>query len=169
MANNDDKQVGIQRIYLKDCSFEAPGTPGTFTRQWKPDINLNVATASKQIPVAGADGEANPAQTGDAWEVTLTLTVEAKVEAEVAFLCEVQQSGLFLLKGLEENERRQVLGSFCPSQLFPYAREAVSDLVGKGGFPQFPLQPINFDALLIQHQRELEKARAEAASSTERH
>lgn len=165
----DDKQIGIQRIYLKDCSFEAPNTPAVFVKAWKPEINLNVATTNKKVALRTDDGTEGGAPVNDVYEVTLTLTAEAKLEGESAFLCEVQQSGLFLLKGLSSEELEQVLGSFCPSQLFPYAREAISDLVGKGGFPQVFLQPINFDVLLAQHKHELEKARTEAASTDERH
>lgn len=165
----DDKQVGIQRIYLKDCSFEAPNTPAVFTKQWQPNVTLNVTTNNKRIQLIRREGDQATEPDGDVFEVTLTLTAEAKLEEESAFLCEVQQSGLFLLKGLDENELKHVLGSFCPTQLFPYAREVISDLVGKGGFPQVFLQPINFDALLAQHEAELTKAQNEAAATGERH
>lgn len=165
----DDKQVGIQRIYLKDCSFEAPNTPGVFTKAWQPNVSLNVATNNKRIQLMRTDGTEESDAQGDMYEVTLTLTAEAKLDEDSAFLCEVQQSGLFLLKGLNEEELKQVLGSFCPTQLFPYAREVISDLVGKGGFPQVFLQPINFDALLAQHEQQLREAQNEAGNVQERH
>ena len=165
----DDKQVGIQRIYLKDCSFEAPNTPAVFTKAWQPNVSLNVTTANKRVQLLREDGSEQSPIDGDIYEVTLTLTAEAKLEEEAAFLCEVQQSGLFVLKGLTDDELKQVLGSFCPTQLFPYAREVISDLVGKGGFPQVFLQPINFDALLARHEQELQKAQGESDSFVERH
>lgn len=144
------KQVGIQRIYLKDSSFEAPGTPAVFTQEWKPKINLNLSTANRKMDVEVEPGAEDP---GDVYEVTLTVEARAMLGDNTAFLCEVKQSGLFFLKGLSAEELTQVLGSFCPSQLYPYAREAISDLVGKGGFPSLALQPVNFDGMLAESQR----------------
>ena len=155
-SSQEQKQVGVQRIYLKDSSFESPHTPAVFAKEWKPQVNLNIAAANTRLE-------------SDVYEVVLTVTAEAKLDEQNAFLCEVQQAGIFILKGLTEEELKPVLGSFCPNQLFPYAREAVSDLVGKGGFPQLMLQPINFDALLQHHSREVAKARDEAAATDERH
>ena len=102
-------------------------------------------------------------------EVVLTITAEAKLEDETAFVCEVQQAGLFVVQGLTDEETRRVLTTFCPTQLYPYAREAVSSLVGRGGFPALNLQPINFEALVDHQQREAAKAAAEAEQDTARH
>lgn len=137
----EQKQVGMQRIFLKDASFESPNSPAVFTKEWKPQVNLNISAKNTLIET-------------DTYEVVLTVTVEAKVDEENAFLCEVHQAGIFILKGLTQEELKPVIGSFCPNQLFPFAREAVSDLVGKGGFPQLMLQPINFDALMQAHERQ---------------
>lgn len=145
------KQVGIQRIYLKDCSFEAPGTPAVFGQEWRPDVKLNIATANRKLEIKTEDGAQDP---GDVFEVTLTVEARAMLGESTAFLCEVKQSGLFFLKGLSELELGQVLGSFCPSQLYPYAREVIADLVGKGGFPSLTLQPVNFDAMRAEQQRQ---------------
>ncbi len=144
------KQVGIQRIYLKDTSFEAPGTPAVFTQEWRPEIKLNISTANRKLDVEVEEGSDDP---GDVYEVTLTVEARALLGENTAFLCEVKQSGLFFLKGLSQQELGQVLGSFCPSQLYPYAREVIADLIGKGGFPALTLQPVNFDAMLAEHQR----------------
>jgi len=147
-AAAQEKQVGIQRVYLKDCSFEAPGTPDVFNNEWKPHIHLNVSTNHDKLE--GASTEA-----GDVYDVTLTVEVRAELNEKVAFLCEVKQSGLFLLRGLNEQELAQVMAIFCPTQLFPYAREVVSDLIAKGGFPAMTLQPINFEAMVAQRQQQM--------------
>jgi len=149
------KQVGIQRIYLKDCSFEAPATPAVFGQEWRPEVKLNISTANRKLDVKAEEGAQDP---GDVFEVTLTVEARAMLGETTAFLCEVKQSGLFFLKGLSEQELGQVLGSFCPSQLYPYAREVISDLIGKGGFPSLTLQPVNFDAMLAEHQRQSQVA-----------
>ena len=155
-AGTENKQVAIQKIYLKDSSFEAPNTPSVFTQEWKPHVNLNISTKNQSV------GEG-------AHEVVLTITAEASVGEQTAFLCEIQQAGVFMLTGLDDEEMKRVLGSFCPNQLYPYARETMSDLVGKGGFPNLMLQPIDFNTLLDHHQREVAKAQDEAEQSTERH
>ncbi len=146
------KQLAIQKIYLKDCSFEAPNAPQIFSGEWNPEINLNLTTS-------------NAALGDQAVEVVLSITAEAKIGDQTAFLAEIQQAGVFLMTGFEEAERRRIMGAYCPSLLFPYAREAISDLVGKGGFPHLVLQPMNFDGLYEQQQQEMRKASAEAADA----
>ena len=150
------KQLAIKKIYLKDCSFEAPNAPGIFGGEWTPEINLNLTTSNASL---GDDGI----------EVVLSITAEAKIKDQNAFLAEVQQAGVFLMTGFGEEERRRILGAYCPSLLFPYAREAISDLVGKGGFPHLVLQPMNFDGLYDQQQEEMRKASAEAGSAGDKH
>ena len=135
----DDKQLVLQKIYLKDCSWESPNSPEMFgSGQWDPKVQLNITTSTKSLGT-------------DLWEIVLHISIEAKQGDRAAFLCEVQQAGIVTLKGFSEEERRRVLGGYCPSLIFPYARETVSDLVGKGGFPQLLLQPLNFDALFQKH------------------
>ncbi len=151
-----DRQVAIQRIYVKDVSFESPKAPDVFTEEWKPDINLQLNTRSAKRD----DGT---------YEVVLTVTIDTKNDNGSVFLCEVQQAGVFVINGFSDDEVKQVAGSFCPNQLFPYARAAIADLVSRGGFPSLALQPINFDALLAQHQQEMQKAQAEAKNTDERH
>lgn len=149
------KQVGIQRIYLKDASFESPHAPGVFQGEWKPEIKLNISTQNEKIdlPVEAQ---------GDVYDVTLTVEVDARVDDTTALLCEVKYAGIFFLAGLSDQELQQVLGSFCPTQLFPYVRETIGDLVTKGGFPAITLQPINFDAMLAQRQQQMAAAGADA-------
>ena len=130
-------QLEIQKIYLKDVSLEAPHTPAIFTEGWQPETSVQLNNASTQI------GE-------DVYEAVLTLTVTTKVGEKTAYLVEVQQAGIFTIKGFSGEQLGQVLGAFCPNTLFPFAREALSSLISKGGFPPLLLNPINFDALYKQ-------------------
>ncbi len=133
-----EKQIAIQKIYVKDFSFESPHTPEVFTRSdWSPKTNLNL----RSTHTSGSD---------NSHEVVLTITIEAKEEDKTLFLVELQQAGLFHIAGYGEDEFKAVVGSYCPNILFPYARESVANIVSKGGFPEFLLQPINFDALYAQ-------------------
>ncbi len=137
-----DKQISIQKIYVKDFSFESPNSPTVFMKgDWTPKTNLNLRSSHTQ-------GE------NDQSEVVLTITVEAKHEDKTLFLIELHQAGLFQISGYDEKEFALVIGSFCPNILFPYARESISGIISKGGFPEFLLQPINFDALYAQSQQQ---------------
>lgn len=148
-----DKQISIQKIYLKDFSFESPNSPSVFTSgDWSPKTNLNLRSAHNQ-------GD------NDQSEVVLTITVEAKHEDKTLFLVELHQAGLFQISGYDEEEFGMVVGSFCPNILFPYAREAISAVITKGGFPEFVLQPINFDALYSQSQQQRDAEEGGAVST----
>lgn len=147
-----ERQFAVQRIYVKDISFETPNSPDIFRVDWKPENNLNLNTGGKQI---GAD----------LYEVTLTLTLTVKVGDKTAYLIEVQQAGIFTVLGFPEQEKGLMLGAYAPNLLFPYAREVITDLVNKGSFPQMVLQPMNFEALYMQRQKQLAeqaKTRAQA-------
>jgi preprotein translocase subunit SecB len=126
-------QLALQSVYLKDCSYEAPNGP-RIEGAWNPQINLDLNTT-----VNGISPELR--------EVVLTVTVAAKQDEVTVFLVEVKQAGVFMMKNLSEVDLNRALGTICPSVLFPYARAAVSNLVTQGGFPQFLLPPVNFDAL----------------------
>jgi len=132
------QHFSIQRIYIKDVSFETPNSPAIFTEKWEPEINLDLNTANTRLK-------------DNLFEVVLTLTVTAKGGEKTAYLVEVQQAGIFGIAGFSDKEVGHMLGAYCPGMLFPYAREAISDLVSKGTFPQLVLAPINFDALYAQH------------------
>jgi preprotein translocase subunit SecB len=131
-------QFAIQRIYVKDLSFETPNSPAIFTKEWKPEVKLDLDNRSSKIE----DG---------VYEVTLSVTVTATVEGQTAFLCEVQQAGIFVIDNMPEGQLAHTLGAFCPNTLFPYARETVSNLVNRGTFPALNLSPVNFDALFAQY------------------
>ena len=142
MADQDqstpEKQIAIQKIYVKDFSYESPHTPEVFKRSdWSPKTNLNLRSSH----TSGSD---------NSHEVVLTITIEAKEDDKTFFLVELQQAGLFHIAGYGEDEFKAVIGSYCPNILFPYARESVANIISKGGFPEFLLQPINFDALYAQ-------------------
>lgn len=136
-AQQQGPKFSIQRLYLKDASLETPNSPNVFTKQWKPEINLEMNTHTNAL-------------SEEHFEVVLTLTVTAKNEGDTAFLVEVQQGGIFLVAGMNEQETGHALGAFCPSVLFPYAREAVDAMVTKASFPPLMLAPVNFDALYAQ-------------------
>lgn len=136
-AAQTEQQFALQRIYIKDSSFEAPMGAQAFTKQWRPQVHVDLNTQSSVV----AD---------DTHEVLLTITITAKLDDEAAFLVEVQQAGLFLVKGIEDDNLRRVLAIMCPTILFPYARETIDSLVLKGSFPPLMLQPVNFEALYIQ-------------------
>jgi len=144
------KQVLLQKIYVKDASIEVPQAPGVFARAWKPNVDVQVSTAIANAGISG--GIEN-------YQVVLTVTVTAKLEQDVAFLAEVQQAGLFALKGINDtNEKGAVLGGYCPGVLFPFAREFIASSVGHAGFPPVLLQPINFDALYLQSMQQAQAA-----------
>lgn len=135
---NNEPHFSIEKIYLKDVSFESPDTPVVFTDDWDPEINMDLNTQGQPID-------------DNVYEVELRITVTAKNKDKTSFLAEIKQCGIFSISGVDDTNLNSMLGSFCPNILFPYAREAISDLVTKGGFPQLLLAPVNFDAIYAQH------------------
>lgn len=149
-----EQQFIIERIYIKDISFEAPNSPAIFTQNWEPDTNLNLNT---QVNPLGDDH----------YEVELHVTVSVKDnEDKTSFLVEVVQAGTFLIQGYPQEQLGHLLASYCPSNLYPYAREVISNLVSKGSFPEMHLSPINFDALYAQRLQE-EEAQSNSTSPNE--
>ncbi|OOF36689.1 protein-export chaperone SecB [Rodentibacter heidelbergensis] len=158
-AEESQAVLQIQRIYVKDVSFEAPNLPHIFQQEWKPKLGFDLSTETVQL------GD-------DLYEVTLNITVETTMEdsGDLAFLCEVKQAGVFTISGLEDVQMAHCLTSQCPNMLFPYARELVASLVNRGTFPALNLSPVNFDALFIEYmnrQQEAENAQAEEAKETQ--
>lgn len=137
----------IQRIYVKDVSFEAPNLPHVFQQDWKPQLEFNLNTEATQIDE-------------NLYEVCLTISTSTRVEGsnDVAFICEVKQAGLFTITGLEEIQLAHCLTAQCPNMLFPYARELISSLVNRGTFPPLNLAPINFDALFMEYLQQQQSA-----------
>lgn len=151
MPDPNPKLFSIKKIYTKDISFETPNSPQIFQDdKWVPEIDVSLSNRSVAIG-------------NDVYEAVLSITVTAKVETKVAYLVEVHQAGQFYAKGLLEDELRELLGSYCPSLLFPFVREAVANLVLKGGFPQLLLAPVNFELLFAQHMKALQDQQRKGA------
>lgn len=142
---NSETQFMIQRIYVKDLSFETKNTPEVFQQKWEPELSLDVSTKHEKLE-------------DNTYEVVLSVTATVKNQQKVAFLVEIHQGGIFSVQGAPEEQLEHILGSFCPSILYPYAREAITSEVVRGSFPQLVLAPINFDALFMQQQEEKAKA-----------
>jgi preprotein translocase subunit SecB len=142
-------QLAVQKIYVKDASFEVPGAPAIFQDQGQPQVQLNL---SQKV--------ANFAQ--NQYEVVLTVTVTCKVGEKTAYLAEVQQAGVFMLSGFPEEHLQAVLATYCPHTLFPYARQMIGELVMQGGFPPFVLQPINFEQIYAEQVRRRSEPQAAA-------
>lgn len=156
MADNEQasapaQQFALQRIYIKDMSFEVPLGAQVFTKQWQPQVHVDLNTKSDRV-------------TDDVYEVILTVTITAKLGEETAFLVEVQQAGLFLVKGVEGEQLRRALMIMCPNILFPYARESIDSLATRGSFPPLMLQPVNFEALYLQALQQSEQQTAAGGS-----
>jgi preprotein translocase subunit SecB len=152
-AEDAERQFMLRTIYLKDLSFESPNAPAVFRDEWKPDVGLQLDIKVQQLAE-------------DTHEVVLTLTVTAKLEDKTAYLIEVQQAGIVSVKGFAGQELGALFYVYCPGILFPYARQAVTDLVGKGGFPQLVLQHINFDAI---YAHKLSEQQADGAGAEKAH
>lgn len=144
----EQAQFALQRIYCKDISFETPNSPAIFQKEWKPEIKLDIDTRSTKLDDIN-------------YEIVLAITVTANVDGSTAFLCEVQQAGIFTIDKIPEQQLPHTLGSFCPNMLFPYARETISNLVNRGTFPPLNLAPVNFDAIFaayVQKRQEEQQA-----------
>lgn len=150
-------QFTIQKIYVKDISFETPNSPAIFGEtKWEPEVNVQLNSRASKMD-------------NDMQEVVLSVTVTAKVGDKVAYLVEVQQAGVFVTKDFEQSQIQHLLGSFCPNILFPYVRETISDLVTRGGFPQMLLAPVNFDALYAQHMAKQKEGQAQPQQTATTH
>jgi preprotein translocase subunit SecB len=149
MSEQQEQQFIIQRIYVKDVSFEAPNSPGIFTQEWNPNTNLDLNT------------KVNPLD-NDNYEVELFITITVKSDDKTAFLVEVKQAGVFFIQGYGADQLNHLLAAYCPNILFPYAREVIAGMVSKGSFPELHLSPINFDAL---YARRLQEEQAKAGTA----
>ena len=137
----------IDRIYLRDVSFESPQAPSVFASEWKPQFQVELNTRANRLD----DGR---------FEVVLTLNLEAKSGESTVFMVELQQAGIFHIEATDEEERREALGIACPDALFPYARETVDNLLVKGTFPPMVLAPVNFRTLYAEAKKRREAAQA---------
>jgi len=153
-AGGDEQQApqfAIQKIYVKDISFEAPNLPEMFSIEYKPEVKMEMNSKSRQVAE-------------DHFEVVLSVTLSAEIGDKTAFLVEVHQAGLFLIKNFNEQQTHQLLGAAAPESLYPYVREAVSSLIGKTGFPSIQLAPVNFMGLYMER---MQQAQAEAQQASD--
>ena len=137
---NQGGQFGLERLFVKDLSFEVPNSK-VFLGEWKPEMNVQLNTEAQRLDDTH-------------FEVNVTVTVTATNAGSTAFVAEVKQAGIFLIEGVPEAQLTQLVGAYCPNILFPYVREAISDVVTRGSFPQLLLAPVNFDALFAQAQQQ---------------
>ncbi len=141
MAEQHNPAFSIQKIYLKDLSFEAPNSPSVLTGDWKPDANMEMNTSFEKLDDVH-------------YEVILRLTLTAKNRDDVAFIVELKQAGIFALANIPEAQVEPILLSYCPTALFPYARDVIASTVFRGSFPELNLTPVNFDALYLQSKQQ---------------
>ena len=130
-------QFTVEKIYVKDVSFEAPNAPAVFNEQGQPQLNMNLNQKVGRLE-------------GDLFEVILGVTLTCTLNDKTVYLAEVEQAGIFGLTGFDERTLDMMLGTYCPNVLFPYVRQSISDLITNGGFPPFYMQPINFEALYAE-------------------
>ena len=140
MSDEEEQNFSIARIYTKDLSLESPRAPQIFEKQWNPKLGLEVDVLNEKL-------------NDTLYEVILKLGVTVKTDDDVAFLVEIQQAGVFVLQGFDEQTIEHILGSMCPNILFPYARETIDSLAFKATFPAPMLAPINFDAFMEQRKK----------------
>ena len=143
---NQGGQFGLERLFVKDLSFEVPNSK-VFLGEWKPEMNEQLNTEAQRLDDTH-------------FEVNVTVTVTATNAGSTAFVAEVKQAGIFLIEGVPEAQLTQLVGAYCPNILFPYVREAISDVVTRGSFPQLLLAPVNFDALFAQAQQQRQQEQA---------
>ena len=146
--------IRIDKIYLKDVSFETPNSPAVFTIDWKPALNIDIGQKVARVSDEGM------------YEVVLVLTATTKIEDQTAYLAEVHQAGIFTIQTRNEERLDRLIHVFCPRMLFPYASAALSDLVTRGGFPQLLVAPINFKAIYEQRQQEANSDTGAAQAQT---
>ena len=142
----------VEKLYIKDVSFEAPGTPQVFNESGQPQLQMNLNQSVQRL-------------SDTAFEVVLGVTLTCTLGEKTAYLAEVQQAGVFGLVGFDETTLEIMLGTHCPNALYPYARQVISDLIQAGGFPPFFLQPINFEALYAEGLRQRAAQQATAGTS----
>lgn len=155
-SNMSDQQpvFSIEKIYVKDLSLEIPNAPRIFLERETPEVNIQLHSKGERVDEG-------------LYEVLLTVTVTAKVKEKTMFLVEVGQAGIFQIRNVPEGEMDPVLGIGCPNILFPYLREAVSDIVTRAGFHAVILSPVNFEALYHQGKQQAEMNAVAAAEKPE--
>lgn len=145
MAEPTEQVFEIQRVYVKDLSLESPSAPDLFREQWQPETHVDLNVAHTDIK-------------DDNYEVVLRITVTMKNKEKSVLVIEVKQAAIFHIKGFEAEQMDHMLRAYCPTVLFPYAREAVAAMTTRATFPPVNLAPVNFDAVYVQQQQAAEEA-----------
>ncbi len=141
-ANQENQPgFGIEKLYIKDASIEVPNAPQIFTERNAPQVNIELGNSAQKLDEG-------------IFEAAIKVTVTAKIGDKTAFLIEVTQAGIFAVRNVPDENLEVILGVTCPNILFPYAREAVSDMVTRAGFAPVLLNPINFEALFAQQKQQ---------------
>lgn len=155
-TEEEQRMFAVEKIYLKDMSFETPNSPDVFAMEgeWKPETEIEMNWTSRKL-------------TDVVYESVLSVTITSKIKDKTAYLVEVQQAGLFHIGGFPEADTAALLGTYCPNQLFPFAREAVTNLVSKGGFPHLLLKPVNFEAAYQEQMARAAQAQAEGGDAAQ--
>lgn len=138
----------VEKLYVKDVSFEVPGAPMVFNETAQPQLQMNLNQSVQRL-------------NDQAYEVVLGITLTCNADDKTLYLAEVKQAGVFGLTGFDAQTLDAMLGTQCPNVLYPYARQLISELIQAGGFPPFLLQPINFDALYAEGLRQRAAQQAE--------
>ena len=146
-STEGERNFSLRKLYIKDLSFEAPNSPEFFFEQHQPEMNLNIRTAHTDL----RDGST---------EVVLHMTAQSAVGERTVFLIELAQAGMFQISGFTKEETRAIIGIHCPNALYPYAREAISSMVQRGGYPPLVLQPMDFTALFAKANQDSAAAQA---------
>lgn len=139
--SNQQPGFSIEKIYVKDLSLESPNAPAVFMQREAPQVGVELSNSATKLDEG-------------VYEVVLTVTVTSKIEDKTVFLVEVAQAGIFQVRNIPQENLEMIVSVTCPNILFPYAREAVSDLITRGGFPPVLLTPINFEALYAQQKQQ---------------
>ncbi len=140
-ATTEQRTFMIQRIFTKGVTFDAPQVSDVFGKDWKPQVNVNIQSNTAALP-------------DNMHEVELTITIEAKMNDKTVFTINIKQAGIFIIQNFTKEQMDLILGSECLKILFPYAREAVTDLTSRATLPQFYLNPINFDSIYAQQMQQ---------------
>lgn len=156
-STSTQPHFGIEKIYLKDLSLEIPNAPQVFLERESPQVEITVHNGAAALEQAGL------------FEAVLTVTVTGKIKDKTLFLVEVAQAGIFQILNLPQEELDAVLGVLCPNTLLPYAREVMSSLLSRAGFPPVLLQHMNFDAAYQERIRQMQQEREQAAKAAAPH
>ena len=141
----ETEQFSVQKVYVKDITFETPNSPDIFIAEWRPQVNMDISSETKAID-------------NEMYEVTLTISAKVETGGRIAYRVKAHQAGIFFMEGLDEETVVRMSATTCPAILFPFARELIASMVSRSGFPPLLLAPVSFDALYQKHQQTIKYA-----------